>query len=46
MKIGIKSFNGDSVDLTKGKQYKVDKDFGDGDLGLFDDPGFWLYKIS
>lgn len=42
MKIGIKSFNGDLVDLTEWKQYEVDKDFGDGDLGVFDDSGFWF----
>lgn len=41
-KIRIKSFNDDLVDLTEGKQYKVDNDFGDGDLGLFDDSGFWF----
>ena len=42
MKVKIKSFNGDLVDLTEGKQYNVDKDFGDGDLGIFDDSGFWF----
>ena len=43
MKVEIKSFNGNLPPyLTLGKHYKVDKDFGDGDLGLFDDSGFWF----
>ena len=42
MKIKIKSFNGELVDLTENKEYEVTYNFMDGDLGLSDDEGFWF----
>lgn len=42
MKLKIKSFNGELKDLSIDKIYAVDKDFGDGDIGVFDDTGFWF----
>ena len=42
MNLKIKSFNGELKDLSVDKIYTVDKDFGDGDIGIFDDTGFWF----
>ena len=42
MKIRIKDYFGDLVDLTLGKSYEVTHDFGDGDLAVEDDDGFWV----
>lgn len=42
MKIRIKTYNGELNDLTVGKNYEVTNDFGDGDLGITDDDGFWF----
>ena len=41
-KLRITSFSGNLVDLSETKDYPVDKDFGDGDYGIFDDSGFWF----
>lgn len=42
MKIRIKTHNGELKDLTLDKSYEVANDFGDGDLGITDDDGFWF----
>ena len=42
MKIKIKNFNGELVDLTENKEYEVTHNFMDGDSGMNDDDGFWF----
>lgn len=42
MKLKIKSYKGNLVDLTVNKEYEVTHNFEDGDFGIEDDAGFWF----